>query len=192
MAPPPTPAVPTPKPPELARSTPAPRSPVNGHGVGTPEQTPERQLIVLRQQYRALATELAHTKDELAHLRTELAGTLAGERTARFQAMHDGLTGLARIFHHPQTKYVFCAAKAGTGVNLQFCTDCSVVLGSPVVFRPKHPYPGLGCGLHLCQRASHGAADSIRGSAAVSPHAQRCQHWASSKPDTAEPGACCG
>ncbi len=42
----------------------------------------------------SLATELEQAKAEVARLRTELAGTQAGERTARHEAMHDGLTGL--------------------------------------------------------------------------------------------------
>lgn len=114
MTQPPTPAVPTPKQPKPARITPAPRSPVNGHNVGTPEQTPERQLIVLRQQYLALDAELTHTKGELAHLRAELAGTQAGERTARFQAMHDGLTGQAnRRLFMDELRKAMCQARHG-------------------------------------------------------------------------------
>lgn len=63
-------------------------------GIKPPKQTLERTLERLRQQRQALGAELAQTKTELARLRNELAGTQAGERNAKYQALHDGLTGL--------------------------------------------------------------------------------------------------
>ena len=62
-------------------------------GLNPPNRGLERTVAVLRQQRQALNTKLAQTQADLVQLRTELAGTQAGERTAKYQAMHDGLTG---------------------------------------------------------------------------------------------------
>jgi diguanylate cyclase (GGDEF)-like protein len=66
----------------------------------TQVQVLEQALTVSRRQRQALGTELAQARAESARLRAELAGTQAGERTARHQAMHDQLTGLpnSRMF----------------------------------------------------------------------------------------------
>lgn len=67
------------------------------------------ELCMLRKQHRALDAELRQTKVELTRLRAELAGTQAGERTARHQAMHDGLTGQTnrRLFMEELRKAMF-------------------------------------------------------------------------------------
>jgi len=62
-------------------------------GLNPPNRGLERTVAVLRLQRQALNTKLAQTQADLVQLRTELAGTQAGERTAKYQAMHDGLTG---------------------------------------------------------------------------------------------------
>ena len=55
--------------------------------------------LVLRQLegQRRLEHEMATTQAALAQARAELAGTLAGERFARHQALHDGLTSLPNL-----------------------------------------------------------------------------------------------
>ncbi len=62
--------------------------------VGPTVRALEEALSASHRQHQALGAELKQAKAELAHLRAQLAGTQAGERTARYQAMHDGLTGL--------------------------------------------------------------------------------------------------
>lgn len=75
------------------------RSPLSGQ-VPPPRTNspPVREALTqaladLRQQQRMLHTELTRTKAELSRLHAELTGTQADERTARYQALHDGLTG---------------------------------------------------------------------------------------------------
>lgn len=66
----------------------------HGLGLGPTVRALEEALSASLRQHKALCAELKQAKAELARLRAELAGTQAGERTARHQAQHDGLTGL--------------------------------------------------------------------------------------------------
>ena len=65
-----------------------------GMACGSPAQGLEQPLRASRQECQALVAELVQTKAELSRLRAELTGTQAGERSARYQATHDALTGL--------------------------------------------------------------------------------------------------
>lgn len=74
----------------------APSEPTGKKRKGAPQPTgvQHAEQPTTRPRKPSLATELEQAKAEVARLRAELAGTQAGERTARHEAMHDGLTGL--------------------------------------------------------------------------------------------------
>lgn len=73
-------------------------------------------------QRRTMEAALNQAKAELAKLRTELAGTQAGERMARHQAMHDGLTGLPnrRLFMEQLHQALRQCAPAHSGLCVMY------------------------------------------------------------------------
>lgn len=78
----------------------------------------ERLKSNLAQAFEAreqLERDIRDARDALENMRTELAGTQAGERQARFLAAHDPLTGLANRAHFQESLFHALALHALSG-----------------------------------------------------------------------------
>jgi diguanylate cyclase (GGDEF)-like protein len=94
--------------PSLWRQGPLAPSAIGPGESGSPMVLPDWVALV-----QQLSGELAQANAALAEVRTLLAGTQAGERRARHQALHDGLTALPNRAHFRDSLAQALCADAG-------------------------------------------------------------------------------